>query len=163
VIVLNAAFAQNSDPSAIKEGLGIPGMIQIGWSEERLVKAIGRGKKSSHVYKECVRSRSTYRYYEDVDITAYTDYYSDPREPKGNSIVAIRFGPGSKGMTDRGIVINRSTRQDVYAHYGQLKDNSTAYYDIGIWFEFDLGRGGYSQNDTVREIGVSVPVVDGEF
>lgn len=156
------AFSPKEDRSVIVAGLGIRGTFEIGWSEKNLVKKQGKGKKESRVYRDCVRYRSTSRYYDELDITVYTDFHSNPREPKGDSVVAIRFGSRSNSITDRGIVINQSTRRDVYSLYGAQKDNPTSDYDIGIWFEFDYDRGRYSENDTVREIVVYIPVDSGE-
>ena len=140
----------------IHPGLGIPGVIELGWGPEMVKARLGKGKKVVFRNRECVRFTERYRHYMDLDLDVYVDRYVDPWEIGPQCVDWLTFGPHSRGATTAGITVGRSTRADVYAAYGPDLPNPNAFYDtLGIAFAFDhLPHTPHLPNDTVVVICV---------
>ena len=143
----------------IVPGIGVPGLVGLGWDKRTLSKYVGKGKAKVYRNRECVAFIWHYTEFKDRDIRAYYDRIEDSVVVTPRVIDHIWFGPYSGGKLASGIRIGHSTRADVYALLGSVKDNPTADYDsLGLSLGFkNMRHTPYSPNDTVDEISVYPP------
>lgn len=158
VALLLVGFGSRND-IVITPGVGAPGLVELGWDRSTLRRNAGRGRSRVFRNRSCVRFKWHYTEFKTRDIKAYYDRVGDSVEVKPMAVDCISFGPASGGRLENGIRIGHSTRSDVYALYGVVRDNPSADYDsIGLSFGFRNGRyKPYSSADTIDEISVFQP------
>lgn len=159
VLVLTIVSFKTDEDLTIIPGIGVPGLVELGWDKKTLVNHAGKGKDRVYRNRECVRFTLYYTELKGRDIRAYFDRIEDTRASQHKVIDCIRFGPASRGQLTSGIQIGRSTRADVYALYGVVRDNPTAdYTSLGLSIGFaSKPYMPYSPNDIVDEISVFPP------
>lgn len=147
------------DEVIIIPGVGVSGLFELGWDRSMLRKHVGKGKAKVFRNHECVRFTWHYTEFKDRDIRAYFDRIEDTVAGQPRIVDCIWFGPSSKGRLASGIRIGHSTRAEVYALYGVVRDDPTADYDsLGLSIGFEYKRHTpYSPQDTVDEIYVFPP------
>ena len=147
------------EPLAVFPGLGVPSLVEMGWSPDTVFDRIGKGKKFVHRNRECVRYTERYRRYGALDLDVHFNRYVEKSDTARQRVDWLRFGPRSMVITNSGIAIGRSTRADVYAVHGPDRPNPNAYYDtLGIGFGFNCAaHRPYLPTDTVEEIWIFPP------
>lgn len=142
---------------AIVPGVGVPGVVELGWPIDSVFGHLGKGKKIVFRNRECVRFTERYRHYQALDLDVYVDRYVVEVDSAPHLIDWLTFGPAASASTREGITIGRSTRADVYKAYGEDLPNPNAFYDtLGIAFSF-ASEYPYLPSDTVDAIWVYPP------
>jgi hypothetical protein len=137
-------------------GIGVPGVIELGWDKKALREHLGVGRARSIRNRSCVSYTRHFREYSALDIRAYFDRVEDSVLVNPEVIDCIWFGPRSGYGLGNGLRIGHATRADVYAMYGRVSDNPTADYDsLGLSFGFFHSKfRPYCETDTVDEISI---------
>lgn len=145
----------------ITPGVGVKGLIEIGKTVKENEKTIGKGKrKKEKINHECIKNLPL-EYsivYDNYGIIAFINRY-DRRKKQEKRINWITFDKDFNGNLDNGIIIGKTTREQVYEIYGSQEHNnpSIEYSALGIGFLFDNSNVQGNDNDLLIEIEVFEP------
>lgn len=147
-VVLFGSFHQPEE-LAIEPGVGIRGVVELGWTKKQLFDTIGRTKERRIHWRDCVRwteHRLDYPsrgFYADLDREASFD-----KNPRNDRLIDYLSFDTASHASIRGLRIGIATRAEVYDRFGVdptyrhsfslVTHNPSSSYDtLGVDFVFD--------------------------